>query len=474
MISHLSRDTTVQLNPSGLSSLCSPQIHRLGHQGSRLVYRADGSQLRRIVDPSSGLTLFPIEDVFLDRNSVLLGCGTPNAAISVYRNDGERGADWYKFAAFMFWRQAAYVAPAKGRLQAGLYLELRNLSDDVREAIWQSMHKFAGQRGPSCARLNAEVLADAGFTLGNGKSLKVAVRPSKYASLLWQHGISYRGTSVDARIVLASEKGVGDHLRGTWLKEASSPARTVRKLYAAGSSHAPAPVFAPHDATTVSAPNWHGTKTTVGVNRPSRLGVNLSYLIGQQPIYTVELPGIDACQALGRPMQPFPGTLDRLTKLKKNVLFSRPVIGTIRHFRNRSADYFHNIPASAAIDMLTYSRSAAYDSAVLYNCVVTKTSGSNAEARITPLRNDEVSGRSNKFVKTVNWILAKHVLISGYDPGTLYACELWSYERDGQRVLCINDNSGTYKPTAAQMQAFAAYLSQLSGSEVETHTIESN
>lgn len=468
----MTRDQTVTLRPEGLGSCCHPQIHRLGRQGSRLVYRADQDALQHIVDQSSGLPLFPIEEVFLDRSSVLVGCGTPNAAISVYREDDPEKVGWYKLAAFMLWRQAAYIAPAKGRLQSGLYLELRGLSEEAREKIWNEMNKREGTRGPSCARLSAEVLDAAGFTLGNGKSLKAAIRPSKYASLLWQHGIAYDGNPVDVRIVVTGDKGVGDHLKGAWLKEASAPGRTVRKIYAAKTDHASAPIFPLRVTNELDATHWTGYRTTVGVNRPSRLGVNLTFLLGQQPVYTIDLDHTDELDALQEPLQSFPGRLDRITQLKKNVLFARPVIRTICHFRNQSMDHFRDIPGAAILEMLTPSIGPAYETAVLYNCIVTTRSDGSAEARITALKNQDPASQNDKIVKTCNWILAKHVLMSNYHPQTVYACELWSYRKDGRTVLCLNNNSGTYKPSHERMEAFADYLRKLGNVEVETSLME--
>lgn len=467
MTARVMRDEVVELLPSGLGSCCHPKIHRLGRRGSRVVYQAYQNELQNTIDPSSGLPLFSIEEVFLDRDSVLVGCGTPNAAISLYREDGAKGAGWYKFAAFMFWRQAAYIAPTKGRLQSGVYLELRNLSSEARHDLWQAMNDLSGRRGPSCARLNAEVLARAGFSLGNGKPINRGVRPSKYASTLWQHGIAYRGQGVDVRIVLTGDKGVGDHMKGAWLKEVTSPGRTVRKIYAKDSSHAPAPVFPVREVSEIDRNRWLGRPVTIGVNRPSWLGAHLTFLFGQQPVYTVTLDGLSCVPELREPLQPFPGKLDRVTKIKKHVLFSRPVIAMIRRFRHQSTDVFREVSAGAAIDMLTPSTGPSHDTAVLYNCVVTLTADGDGEARITPLKNQDPTSQNDRMVKAMNWILAKHVLISGYDPQTVNACELWCYVGDQGLTVRFNDNSGTYKPDDARGAALEQYLRVLFGLPVE-------
>lgn len=465
------RDVSVELEPSGLSTCCHPKIHRLGRRGARLIYQAHPGELQTSLDPSSGLTLFPIEDVFLDRTSILIGCGTPNVAISVYRHDGPKGPGWYKLAGFMFWRQASYIAPAKGRLQTGVYLELRGTSQQVRDDLWQAMNELSGKRSASCAHLNAQALARAGFTLGNGDNIIQAVRPSKYAAILWEHGIAHKGSFIDTRIIVTGDKGVGDHMKGTWLKEASAPVRTIRKTFARRSGHTPAPVFdGQSHADALSDTSWQGHPVTIDINRPSRLGANLTFLFGQQPVYSITLDNLGKIEALHQPLQPFPGELDRVTKVKKHVLFSRPVIATIRRSRHRSVDTFSNVPAGAALDMLTPSSSSDYAAATLYNCVVTLDDNGHGKAHITPLKNQTASKR---FVKLTNWILAKHVLLSGYHPRTVGACELWCYrDESGQLVACFNNNSGTYKPDEARGQALQKYLQQMFGIPVNYSPIQ--
>ncbi len=468
MCHHCNTDST------GLTGRSQPSIQRFGHRGSHIVHRAETAIK---TDESTGLPFFAIDDVFLDKGSVLIGCGLPNVFMAIYRPDDDpKGPGWDKFAAFMFWRQGAAVVNAKGRLQAGVILELRGLPDEAKDAIRREMKTLEGKRTASCARMNAKVLHQAGFTFGNGQTLRTLVRPTKFASLLWRHGLMYKGQSVDMRAVTTNGKGVGDHFEGirgdsVWGRELRSPGRLVEKLYAKRGQHVPAPVFPTVEKAEINqTPNWSGVMTEIGINRPRWLGVNLAFLFGQQPVYTVRLEGFDLSvdDELVKPLTPFPGKLDRVTKLKKHVLFSRPVIALVKHFRTKRIDTYAGIPARTALDMLVRSPGPDHATAVLYNCVVTLADGLSAEARITGLKNQDARSRQSRWVKTVNWILAKHVLISGYDPNTVYACELWSYlNEDGKPVLRINANSGTYKPTEERGEAMARYLGWAFGIDTE-------
>lgn len=460
------------LDPRGIHH-CYPGFARLGHRGSRPIFTVDRTLIQHDTHSDTGLSYFPIDEVFLDHESVLIACGTPNMA-TIIRRDNPDKPGWDQFAAFMFYRQDACVANTRGRIQSGITFEVRHLPEKAREAIRFAMEEFTGKRGPSCARLNAQMLACAGFTFGNGQSLVTATRPSKFVSLGWRYGLAYNGEPVDIRIVVTGDKPVSEHMKAVWLKETVSACRTVKKKYAENKGHTPAPVFEAKEFAPINAERWSGRETTICTNRPSWLGVKLSFLLGQQPVYSVQLDELGGVAELRDPLSPFPGKLDRVTKLKKYLLFSRPVIAAIRRSRIKTNDCFEGIPARAALEMLLASESADSKTAVLYNCVVMLRTDGTGEARITGLRNQDPRTKVSRWIKTISWILAKHVLISGYDPGTVYACELWTYKdkETGETVLCINSNSGTYKPNIERMEAIASYLRELFGVRVRTFEMD--
>ncbi len=58
-------------------------------------------------------------------------------------------------------------------------------------------------------------------------------------------------------------------------------------------------------------------------------------------------------------------------------------------------------------------------------------------------------------VRIIDWILSKHVLMSGYHPAVLFAGEIW---KDEHGVIHINRNSGTYQPSVEQLEKAAAFL----------------
>ena len=95
----------------------------LGHRGSRMV--ADVSQsLRWATDERSELPFCSVKGVF-SPGAVFLGFGVPNVFLMVPREERD---GWDKFAAFMFWRQASYVAENMDRMQPGVSQSSRRRS----------------------------------------------------------------------------------------------------------------------------------------------------------------------------------------------------------------------------------------------------------------------------------------------------------------------------------------------------------
>jgi hypothetical protein len=215
---------TFDTTPEDLSELSYPHIEALGHRGSHVVYHTPELTLEK--DPNSGLVMFNIGSVFKSHDSVLIGCGTPNVAISVY---DQTESTWKRMSAFMFYREKAHVAKLE-ELQAGVYFEVRGLSKDVRARLLTSMNNHAGERCPSCAHLNASILGECGFSLGGGRDITRVLRPSHLASNIWQYGLEFEGKPVELRVVNTSKLEVGDHFVGVWRKEANSPVRLVGKM----------------------------------------------------------------------------------------------------------------------------------------------------------------------------------------------------------------------------------------------------
>lgn len=426
-----------------------PQV--LGHRGGRLV--VDMSHVPLEHDAATGLDVMPLDAVFCNPAEPILVFGKPNVSLVL---PGHRE----RFAAFMFFRNRSAIVPTKGRVQAGVLAQLAGLPKDAHNALAMAAKEMTGKLGPSCAFSNARVLHQAGFRLGNGKSLRWIIRPSRLAALIWQYGLRYQGQPVDVHFI-QTRATVSDHFVSVWTREYSSLVRLVQK-YVTRSHKSSAPVFSPRgESVGMDDSAWrHSTVTTIGISRPSALGVNLGYILGEQPFFTCRLPAFRS-EELRAPLAPFPGKLDRMTKLKKYVLFSKPVIAFLQRNLEARTDWFQSIPTHAVVEMLRLSPGPDRAGAFVYNYVLT-----SHAFRIKRLLNG--SGRDSRFV---NWMLAKHVLISRYNPNVRLAGELWCYrDNNGELTVCLNAESGTYKPDDSRLLAAVKELEKFFGVKVIAQT----
>ena len=423
----------------------------LGHRGSRLV--ADVTEVvTSVIDERTKLPFCPVESVFKS-TAVFLGFGTPNVFLMV-PEPTENG--WRKFTAFMFYRQASYVALRMDRMQVGIYFELLGLPTEASDALRREMEAQKGRRTASCANANARILAAAGFTSG-GRSVAQIYRPSHLAAQLWEHGLEYKDVPIDIRVIQAGHE-VSDHFIGVWRKEFTSLCRTVKKKWFPG-KHASgsAPRFEAVERAGMSTERWREStdSVTVGISRPTWLGVWFGFVLGQRPIFSLRLgPSVNKPE-LSTSLKRFPGKLDRVTKFKKYILFSGPVVRCMRGRLVKSVDE-HRVPRRAVVEMLRRSPSASREGAFVYNVVLTATA-------IHMARLENRNGRDRRIV---NWILAKHLVVGGYDADVRFAGEAWCFEENGNIVVILTGDSGTFKPSNKQLSAAARLISKLLGAEV--------
>lgn len=442
-------------SPEGLvkGGRIGPQI--LGHQGPRLV--VDDSHIEKEFDHNTGLWICPLDRVFTEPRNPVIVFGVPNVAVILPKEDN---TGWDRFAAFMAWRQKSFIADTKGRVQAGVFFELFNAPRYAVVALREALGTLVGTRKASCAHSVALALHRAGFTSG-GKSLRLIYRPSHLAAVLWRNGLEYQGAHIALRII-QTHQSISDHFVSVWKREANTGPRLVQKYYT-DSTHGRAPVFeAAAETLPMTDELWTdgGQWADLGVSIPSNLGVNLGYLFGEQPEFVVRLPVPIDDDRLPETLKPFPGELDRITKLKKYILFSRPVVWFMRKHLAARTEWIQGVPVRALVAMLRRSPGPERDEAFVYNFTL-----SNTELRLKRLLND--NGRDQKIIA---WLLAKHVLQARYKKQCL-AGEVWGYnETDDTIVICLSGNSGTFKPDDERVAVAAELLGQMFQAKVQIVT----
>jgi hypothetical protein len=430
---------------TGIASGARLALQRLGHQDEQLVIKHD--QVPK-ADIDDNLRVCAIDSVFTDPRATFIVFGTPNVSL-VMPSNGET-TSWDRLAAFMFWRTPSAVVPTKGRVQAGVFCELRDISDDARLALRLAANDLVGTRKASCAHTIALALHRAGFRSSKG-NLRLIYRPSHLAAVLWNGELTYHDKPVELRWI-TTDKSAHDHFIGTWMREYRSFCRLVNKLLHKG-GHQRAPVFDRTANSLDMSGEWpdNGPQLRVSINRPSPLGVNLSYVVGQQPEFSIELD-IDE-PALAKPIKAFDRKLSRIDFIKSKVLFSPVTCWLMAKILEKDVGTTDYLPSTVVANMLTVAPTMDPMPIYKYNFVLT---GQRFKVKRL-LSND---GRDNKFLA---WMLAKHVLLSRWSKDVRAAGELWVCKLTGQLVIFVNTESGSYRPTDEQMQALSRMLTKKFG-----------
>lgn len=459
MTDQLSANPAVE-SLQGLRAGCSMATESLFAERARLVI--DASHVNAV--QHDGVTLVPLAEIFQEPAHPVLGFGIPNVYLTVPSTDG----GWTKFAATMFFRQQGRVVDTRGRVQGGVLFELRDLPDVAVEQLNAAMAELAGRRSITCARANARVLDRAGFTSG-GRRLRRCVRPTTMAARLWRNGLEYNGVPVEVRVIRTASARTSDHFRAVVGKELRSVGRLatklVKQLRDRGNRPDRAPIVEPRplDPAEVTTGSTAGAPSAeLRVSSPSRIGSFLSGFWGEHPIFEARHDrsladlGDDEFQSLHDKLPAYPGKLDRATKLKRYVLFSRPMVALIRRQFAASEQSLGLLTGPTLVGMLQVG---TVEQPFRYSGILTSSG----------LKISRVENRTGRDRRRINWVLAKHVLLAGYDPDVRFAGEVWVTDGQEGRVLHVNNDSGTYKPSVAQTEATAAFLRKAYGVPTVAH-----
>ncbi len=447
----------------GLTEGATLKTETLFSSSPQLVVNASHVQVVEF----EGLPIIPLAEVFSDPQAAFIGFGKPNVFLALphqahqpHQVEGEPG--WDKFAAFMFWRKRSFVANTKGRVQGGVFVQMCDLPARAITELHATMRAQQGRRTITCANATGKVMSASGFT-SNGKSLARKVRPMTLAQTIWDGGLEFDGEALELRFIKTNPGTLDDHFAGVLRKEWTSPFRAIVKLVHSNKSTAKAPKLEPRPLSPLIVESHDdANQLELRMGRPSKLAVLLGRQWGEHPIFEARLnPEIldinsPAFSELASPLEAYPGTLDLVSRLKRYVLFSRPVVKVIRAQMAREMNSLGRLAGPVLVGMF---QRGTKGNPFLYNVIITGTS-----ARMARLEN-----RTEKDVAKANWLLAKHVLLSGYDPDVRFAGEIWVEDTDSGQRLWINNNSGTYKPTPQQAEAAARFLRQLTNVDVAVH-----
>ncbi|CAF3057675.1 unnamed protein product [Rotaria sp. Silwood2] len=434
----------------------------LFHRKTRLIidthYDPEHNILRNGVEEIEfqNINLISLDKLFNDKHEIFLGFGLPNVylTISNENNDG-----YVKFAAFMLWRQRSAVINTKGRVQSGFLIRFRNLPQNALVALRRAILQYSNKRHISCAYANACVLDSAGFT-SDGTVLNVHFGARALFQQIFEHGLEYRNEPVTLDFIRTTRLTLEEHFSEVRKKELTSLGRTCMKVIdecANSKSHIRAPLLrATHVPMKPTVVGPCDSLTRLEISRPDLFGATIRKIIGSHTVIKV-IPNreqVNVDTYLSKTLRAYAmKNPSLLTRIKQYILFSQPIVTTIRnHMASSWDDHGYFAPGPLASMMSIHTKTETN----MYNIVIT---------------GDYLIGMHNSSGwKIADWILSKHVLISGYDDDVRFAGEVWMQHEEDGLVLHLSNNSGTYQPTNEHLVAAGQYVAAaLPGLKIELH-----
>ena len=404
------------------------------------------------------LKVFHIPSVFAGRDEIFIGFGIPNAYLVV--PDGNGG--YQKFAGKSLRRAPSVIEETRDWAQSGILLRFKNLPASAAEKLRAAMLKHHGIKYWTCVNANLRVMEDAGFTAGKRK-LSSIYMPKAMLEYLLQNELKFEGQTVGLEWIRTTPLSVEKHAWQIMKAEAWTFCRHAnRSLEPAGKKYKilgrvlafTSGKLSKRDARITSAKRevapslpdnvQYEKGISIKVSRTSKVGTWLRQLGGgAHAFFEGEQVRVKSADYLTETLKPFPQAKPSFsTKLKKMVLFSRPVVYLIRTVL---AEHYSELQ----------SPSVAFSERDIYDMLRTDSGASPNRYNLVLTTRNIILARISVGAKLLDWILSKHVLMSGYAKDVIFAGELW---KDADGVIWISANSGTYRPTIAQLEAAAAFL----------------
>jgi hypothetical protein len=463
----LSPSTDKHMSDSPLDGIRTGAVVRpepLFHRKTRLIidthYSPEHNVLRNGLEETEfqHINLISLDKLFDNKHEIFLGFGLPNVYLTI---PNEQYNGYVKFAAYMLWRQVSAVLDTKGRVQSGFLIRFRNLPQDAIEMLRRSMRDYSNKRHVSCAYGNACVLNSASFT-SSGTDLRNHFGARALFQQIYENGLEFQGQPLTLDFIRTTRLTLEEHFHQVRKKELTSLGRTCEKVFnecLSSNNQIRAPLLEARDVsmkpTVVETTN---SLARLQISRPRMLGAIIRKVWGSHTLFRV-IPNrkqIDVNNYLPNTLQAFPVKDPTfITRVKKYVLFSRPVVMTIR--RQLAAlwdDHGEFSPAPLASMMSIHTKKEPHP----YNIVIT---------------GNYLIGMHYNLVldlKVVNWVLSKHVLISGYDDDVRFAGEAWMEHQEDGVALHLTNNSGTYLPNNEHLAAAGRFISAaFPGLKLELH-----
>lgn len=413
------------------------------HFGNQVVEVVDASEHIR-ERPVGDLKVIYIPHLFSGSDEVFIGFGIPNTFLVFPDEQG----GYTKFSGRSLRRAPAKTEDTRLLVQSGVFLRLKGLPPGVALTLHAKSQLHDGKRYWTCVNAVCRVLEDAGFTSGD-TPLSDHYFPVSLMYSLKKWGLHYGGIPVEVDFIRTTPEGFEQYVLAVTRAEVLTFCRHAQRameprLEKLRARHMlPAKKrrstklrrrVAPQLPTDVA----YLGNFTVRVSQPSSPGVLLRLAWGTHSLYEVIQRRVSPREYFSSTLTAFSDDKSLLSKVKKGFLFSPEVISFIRGNLNPTMMEFSDKNEADIYDMLlTHS----VERGEKYNIVI----------------NDEMLVVSRVWVRydVIDWVLSKHVLMSGYSPNVYFAGEIWKSE-DG--VVYLSRNSGTYRPSRECLESALRFL----------------
>jgi hypothetical protein len=390
--------------------------------------------------------------------TVFLGFGLPN----VYTARITENNEVFKFDVKSFHRAPSTIKKSQGIVQSGIFIVLKNAPESALSRVMQEAKKRAqkedhdGERYESCAQGNYDLLTSSGFSIRTFDSKDPFYLPLNLLEAIIRNGILYEGQEVEFDIVKTTPLSLSEFLGQINSATKNTAQRHCGNMLVTPEYQEEARAYSSRIALeNQELKRKHPPRPLTGkihrieTSQPSAMGSLARKFWGAHPIVRIKLTNPKVSDYLPNILKAFPQeNPDWVTNIKKKYLFSPANIEWIRS---------HMAP--------TFNQSSDIDSAHITSLLPVHSETESNMFNYVITDDYLILGRINVHFGKVDWVLAKHALLSAFSPCVRYAGQAYRVivQKENGEVeskIVVDDDSGTYQSPDEYLPKVVELLSE--------------
>ncbi|MCE5295198.1 MAG: hypothetical protein LLF94_11385 [Chlamydiales bacterium] len=440
----------------------------------------DIKEIPAVLDPT--LKTIAASSLF-KKDMLAINFGNPNVATFI-TEEKDNAIQITKVDAKSLKREPMKFEDTKGKVQSGVFLIPTNLPKEALERFQTAAKKLVGTSDITCVNTNCKVLKEAGFSI-EGVSLDGVIFPGTLMQHLVYRNVFYKDASgvnhkVHFEIVnttphqlekyfeIVDTSVVGTRLRHKRRNAATDEDKKVRGTAAQALLELEkARLAAIPEEDRSQDESSESRKITVSV--PSYIGEFAARIWGRHTMYELDLT--DKKEEIAKAFQDLPAVSmneqeaklaafahknpSLLTRLKKHIFFSHPMIRFLRSQMMGRSDVIH-LHTKDIFKHLESTKGVHLNYVVLDDKLVL--------ARVVSTANSDEA-----YKNAADWALSKHALLAGRQKAYCSG-ELW-YDA-AEECYKINGDSGTYTPDSARVTLVVDLANKIFNTEGKKKTFK--